>query len=253
MQMNCAPKLYKRRMVFFVWHVYDRGRFVCEHWKCIAFTWYWHKRKTTFISKLRLKMYKIIFDSEEIDSFWQRDRYKWHSAILCHLIQTNRCIFIVLCKFKENAYNAMRSVLLCCKKRESDTHINTKQCPVLHRNKRSWERTNVTHRSSCRMVVFNSRPDNARLPPENNKIYCLSFYVHTAQHIDIAPLSFLSCIFYWNVYFSASKCTVYIRSVGLCWSPMSSPITSIMIICAHWPNKTSIGSCQISSNTLRKK
>lgn len=49
-----------------------------------------------------------------------------------------------------------------------------------------------------------------------------------------------------------SKCTVYLRTVCR-WSPMSSPITSIMIICAHWPNKTSIDSCQSSARQKKQK
>lgn len=85
--------------------------------------------------------------------------------------------------------------------------------------------------------------------PKTIRFIVCRFIVHTAQHIDIAPSSFLSCKFYWNVS-ARLQCIVHLRKraravcVCRCWLSMSSPITSIMIICAHWPNKPSIGSCR---------
>lgn len=89
------------------------------------------------------------------------------------------------------------------------------------------------------------------MPPENNKIYCLSFGVRTAQHIDIVPLSFLSCEY---VYILLKLCVSIAQCIEVGDRLMSSPVTSIVIICAHWPNKTILnGSCQCDGHNKQNK
>lgn len=46
------------------------------------------------------------------------------------------------------------------------------------------------------------------------------------------------------------KCVWMHYAFQCCWSLMSSPITSIMIICAHWPNKIYIENSESSSSKL---
>lgn len=95
----------------FVWHVLDRGRFVLR----------WNQkhshgidtRKTIFISKMRLKVHKIIFCSGKIDSYWQRDRYKWHWNFMP--FDSNKSLHFYRPYSeteKENTHNTIRSVPL---------------------------------------------------------------------------------------------------------------------------------------------
>lgn len=75
--------------------------------------------------------------------------------------------------------------------------------------------------------------------------------MRTAQHIDIVPLSFLSCEY---VYILLKLCVSIAQCIEVGDRLMSSPVTSIVIICAHWPNKNILnGSCQCDGHNKQNK
>lgn len=135
-----------------------RPRAICITLKSKAFTWYWHEKDNFYFKDAAKSVQNYFLQCEYLFILATR----WIQVTLEFYAIWFKQIVAFLSTFFRKRIHIMPFDRFFCV-----TEPTT--LPVLHKNstknsvkERSWERTNVTHRSSCRMVVFNSRPDNAR-------------------------------------------------------------------------------------------
>lgn len=162
--MNAMQALNKvlLRMIgatFLLGMCWTEGQFVSRskqntHTQCIDI------RKTMYIfQRCGLKWDSVLLAAVvKIDSFWQPDtEIQVTVGILCHFIQTNRCIFIdSIQRHREMAHNAMWSGFFCITETPNNACAAVWRIRVKERRRlwRSWERMNVAHCSCCRMCCF---------------------------------------------------------------------------------------------------